>query len=391
MKYFKEVDRLRGIACIMVVLVHLAWLRPIPYLQYITPEWLFKGQSAVSIFFTISGFLVTYALRPILSAADESCDNFVDRLFFAKTWLKAFWIRRIYRLLPVVVVMLSMLFIFYAYIAPAHLYSVVRVLIDTCFFINNIMCATYQDKELIFFDGAAPLWTLCVEGLFYLLYPILMLWCKGYHMRVNVTLAIGLVNTFVIRPAIGIYTSYNLFDYYNYFNGLDSLMYGAFFAFTYERYKTGTSHKWMSLWLTMVLWIYMALVKRHAPIPLHSVAVSHFVAVGGAVLLVLWAVTNSSVLNFKYLRTILEFIGKRSYTYYIMHLPVWCIWQKISSACLPVNELGHYATHVMTCLLYFAIFLMFCEMVYRLVEMKFYEKGRDLSSKILAEGRKNGD
>lgn len=152
-QYITGIDGLRAIAVLMVLAYHLQF----PFAK--------GGLLGVTVFFVISGFLITRILVSELGSTRT-----ID--------LKKFWIRRIRRLLPAVLAMVSVL-IFAGAVWNRVLFT------KTCSdLLSAIFC--YNNWHQIFrnvsyFENAgmpSPLthcWSLSVEAQFYLVYPLLLL------------------------------------------------------------------------------------------------------------------------------------------------------------------------------------------------------------------------
>jgi peptidoglycan/LPS O-acetylase OafA/YrhL len=92
-KRYLEIERLRAIAVIWVILHHSVAFSP-----YVNQ--LFKqGWTGVDLFFVISGFVVAKSFDSKLPTQDSS-SNLMDKLKFYGPHLKTFWGRRIMRIVP---------------------------------------------------------------------------------------------------------------------------------------------------------------------------------------------------------------------------------------------------------------------------------------------------
>ncbi len=151
MKHRPDIDGLRAIAVIPVVLFHAGVL------------YCSGGYIGVDVFFVISGFLITGILLE---------DIRKDRFSIAK-----FYERRARRILPALFVVLFFASIgAYKLLMPNELRDYGRSLIATLFFASNIAFS----REMGYFDGPAELkpllhtWSLAVEEQFYILYPLFL-------------------------------------------------------------------------------------------------------------------------------------------------------------------------------------------------------------------------
>nr|WP_274387818.1 acyltransferase family protein [Salsipaludibacter albus] len=146
-------DGLRAIAVVAVILYHL------------DPAWLPGGLLGVGMFFTLSGYLITWIL--------------------VRTWdrlggldLRNFWIRRARRLLPAVVLLLAVVVATTAAVDLADLGTRVRESLAALFYVFNWTTIASDVSYFERFAGPGPfdhLWSLAVEEQFYLLWPLLLL------------------------------------------------------------------------------------------------------------------------------------------------------------------------------------------------------------------------
>src|ERR671913_1331463 len=144
--YRPELDGVRGIAIILVMLVHVH-------------NWPRGGFIGVDVFFTLSGFLITTLLLEEWRARRTVS-------------LRDFYARRALRLFPAVIVLLVAYSIF-ALVAGGSLLSTRLAGVGYGFtYLSNWAQAfglTFPDQEIGF------LWTLAIEEQYYLLWPGLLL------------------------------------------------------------------------------------------------------------------------------------------------------------------------------------------------------------------------
>ena len=151
MKYRKEIDGLRGLAVLAVVANHAA--PDIPIFE--------GGFIGVDVFFVISGFLITTIITNDLTE-----NNFSFRKF---------WGRRIRRILPSLILMLTFMvpiiyFTLSSYLRRELLKHTVLASSFTSNF-SSIGEADYFGAQVL--NPLLHLWSLAIEEQFYLFWPIL--------------------------------------------------------------------------------------------------------------------------------------------------------------------------------------------------------------------------
>ena len=151
--YIPGLDGLRALAVIAVLGYHFA----IPQLS--------GGLLGVSIFFTLSGFLITGIL---LSTWERSgCLE-----------LRRFWLHRARRLLPALLVVLVVVLAVTAIVDAAALSRRWHETISAIFYVNNWTTIASGGSYFDYFAGPQPLehlWSLAIEEQFYLIWPLLLL------------------------------------------------------------------------------------------------------------------------------------------------------------------------------------------------------------------------
>ena len=149
--YRPDVDGLRGVAIVLVLLFHGTKICP-------------GGFIGVDVFFTISGFLITGLL---LDEQQRGGIRIVD-----------FWIRRVRRLLPAATLMvLATLVAGFFIMFPEDYDALAKSAVAQQLFSSNV----YFWRKAEYFDGSAELkpllhtWSLAVEEQFYVAYPLLLM------------------------------------------------------------------------------------------------------------------------------------------------------------------------------------------------------------------------
>lgn len=186
-RYRPEIDGLRAVAVLSVIIFHL------------NNRWLPGGFLGVDIFFVISGFLIT---NIILSEIQNSSFSFRD-----------FYTRRIKRIYPAFIAAVSLASVIASQIFLYEDFNQMRKTIElSTVFLSNI----YLGFRLGYFDLSANenpvlhIWSLAVEEQYYLLYPLLLIFCykKTKSLRVlrNISIILFLILTATSFLPSGFYT-----------------------------------------------------------------------------------------------------------------------------------------------------------------------------------------
>ena len=151
--YLRGLDGLRAIAVLAVLLYHIA------------PNQFVGGYVGVDFFFVISGFLITYGILRKVGRPD------------ARFSLKDFWLRRVRRLFPALVVLVLVCVPLAALIYPELLVGAARQVLGALTCTTNWVEIVHGSN---YFDQANPmlfknLWSVAVEEQFYLIWPPILL------------------------------------------------------------------------------------------------------------------------------------------------------------------------------------------------------------------------
>lgn len=176
--YRKDIDGLRALAVIFVVIFHAF------------PKALQGGFIGVDIFFVISGFLITSILAKEIQAEKFS--------------LVSFYVRRINRIFPALIFMLSIVLFFGWWVLFSEEFRRLGWhVVGSGLFLANLI----QWSEAGYFDLAAlkkpllHLWSLGIEEQFYIFWPALLLcFIKKYRSMVFCIFMLSfLLNIFLVK------------------------------------------------------------------------------------------------------------------------------------------------------------------------------------------------
>lgn len=157
-RHVPELDGLRGIAIISVLIHH-----------QLTPFPLKGGFLGVDLFFVLSGFLITGLL-----AAEFDKTNSIS--------LKKFYMRRLLRLAPALVLYLFGCLIVTIYTQQIIVTRQLKLIVVALVYSTNWRMAFQWDTAL---DPTAIIWSLSIEEQFYLVWPIVLFVCLSLRIKRN--------------------------------------------------------------------------------------------------------------------------------------------------------------------------------------------------------------
>ena len=298
-------DGLRGVAVILVIIFHSGL------------DWLPGGFLGVSVFFTLSGFLITSLLI-------NECEN-TGRLNLA-----LFWGRRLRRLAPASLVVIAGIVGFASWLSTSIEASRIKgdAISAVLYFSNwRFIYSGHSYGEL--FASPSPLqhlWSLSIEEQLYVIVPLAVvgLYALGLRRR-----GIGIV----MLAAVGastmatVMTSDHELIYYATHTRAAELLLGSALACllgpALERSATKTPSPWATFYLLPLLGV--VALARFSTINspwLYSGALTLFATCSA--LCIVGAIQHGPLRNFLSLRPLVQ-VGHISYGLYLIHWPV-IVW-----------------------------------------------------------------
>lgn len=186
MQYRREIDGLRALAVLPVLLFHAGF------------QAFGGGYIGVDIFFVISGYLITTIILAELQTGNFSIIKFYER--------------RARRILPALfLVMLACLPFAWAWMSPMGLQEFSKSVVAVSLFLSNILFW----KEAGYFATANELkpllhtWSLAVEEQYYVLFPIflILVWRFGQRWIISILVVAALASLALSEWALTRYTS----------------------------------------------------------------------------------------------------------------------------------------------------------------------------------------
>lgn len=293
-------DGMRAISVALVIATHsgvLRWLEGAGVLNDVTLT-AFQGYTGVQVFFVLSGFIITYLMIREQRAT-------------GRVRLKAFFIRRALRILPLYYLALAVTIMASLWISP--IVSQESVLFAATFTTNFIPRAWYS-------TSLGHTWSLAVEEHFYLIWPLavillaryrwdrLLLWLLGACAGLTVLGALLLSSTYLVEhfrvlgwtPISGIHIAM----------GCAAAIFstGPQYATARSRLLSPSRAAWVPV-ILFVLSLFLQQASELAGTLLRTVAIAHFVS---------WVFMHQSSRVVRMLsHPVLVYLGTISYGLYI--------------------------------------------------------------------------
>jgi peptidoglycan/LPS O-acetylase OafA/YrhL len=296
-----SLDGLRAISIALVLYAHWGVTGSVPFLQRLPmAQFEYWGSLGVSIFFVISGFLITTLL-----VNEKQKTSTVS--------LKNFYIRRVLRIFPA----------YYGYLLVIGLLAATSIISVTPrdWLISAIYLRDYYSHTT---DWTNHTWSLAVEEQFYLLWPLVLLVLKKRQLIAICFIVIGLapfvrVLTYFLLPGLrdGIPIMFH--------TRVDSLMCGCLLALTRFDSTAQTVKSWFErhngpLWAAVVL-IVLSPVAQGRFHGGYLLTVGYSLDNVAIALLIIWTVDHQDtvagrVLNWRPIAV----LGTLSYSLYLWHV-----------------------------------------------------------------------
>jgi peptidoglycan/LPS O-acetylase OafA/YrhL len=303
--YFRGLDAYRGIAALLVILSHTELIKKVKNFSHYVDNGLFifhLGGHAVTFFFVLSGFLITY-----LILIEEKVNLVID--------IKAFYMRRILRIWPVYFVMIFIGFFFFQYINTSFLPIDIPKVPDDKYGISLFY-------YLVFLPHVAPnsnpiafqAWSIGVEEIFYLFWPLIFFFIKGERTRLYALIFIYIVLPLLklspfFFPNIEVLNSLKFFFVKARFE--DMALGGILALLLFKKYIP--KHFVLQLVLVVILLLFLILELK---LPFSFESVLYPLLFGNLILFTIAHSLEKGILE----NPIFKFLGKISYGLYMYHV-----------------------------------------------------------------------
>ena len=345
MRYRTEIDGLRAIAVVSVILFHAGF------------EFFSGGFVGVDVFFVISGYLITTI---ILAEMQEG-----------KFSLIQFYERRARRILPALFFVMAVCMPFaWMWLAPQDMKDFAQSLVAVTTFSSNILFGI----EGGYFDTATELkpllhtWSLAIEEQYYVFFPLFLMLTLKVGRRWTITtlvliagLSLALAQSSAINSPGGAF--YSLPD-----RGWELLI-GSFVAFYLSQKKQISGNQLLSfLGLTLIVYS-IFFFNKHTPFP----SLYTLVPTIGAALIILFTSSHAVVYHLLS-QKLLVGIGLISYSAYLWHQPLFVFYRHA-----PIVETSRTGFILLILLTFFLSYLS-----WRFIESPFRNKSAICRKRIFA-------
>ncbi|PXV64457.1 peptidoglycan/LPS O-acetylase OafA/YrhL [Dysgonomonas alginatilytica] len=240
-KKYEYIDSLRGIAVLMVLMVHVGNFFKIPTTEYFSHLFfgpIYSGRMGVQLFFIISSFTLMFSF---------------ERRSGEKNGTSNFYIRRFFRIAPM----------YYLAIIAITIYYIRTNTVNW-----DILTSPWYISNFLFLNTLTPYWiktvvpggwSISVEFLFYIIFPFIASRIKNINMSaiaLCISLIIATLFIFITRKDF-FYSQFD-FNQISFYNQLPVFFIGIFaYWLTKESYKEIKNRTWLLFIIVLFLFTMM--------------------------------------------------------------------------------------------------------------------------------------
>ena len=291
-KYY--IQTLRAFSVLIVIFYHLNF------------ELFSKGYLGVDIFFVISGYVISQRI-------------YKDYLLYGKILIKDFFIRRLKRIFPVLIFIITFIFFIFLIFGPLDLVpNVFKASFFSIFGVSNIYFLLQKKDyfDTVFDDPLAHTWSLGIEEQFYLIYPVLI-YGLFLILKENREKKTSLI-FFIISILLIFFTFYlsndkpSLVFYFPLFRFWEFLAGCSIFFIKIENDKKNS--------LFSLLFFVLILTVLFTNMTIPYLSNNLFIVIFSSLLIYYY--NKSALIDFIFENKFITYIGNISYSLYLWHLPV---------------------------------------------------------------------
>ena len=296
--YIPSLDGIRAVSFFLVFFAHAGLGATI-----------IPGGFGVTIFFLLSGFLITTLLR-------------MEFARYRRVSLGGFYLRRVLRILPPLYVSLVLAIVLFR-IAKGHAAIPLAATLSQVLQVSNY----YQiyAANLSILPGTGVLWSLAVEEHFYLLFPLLYIWmCSRFTVYRQTIILLALCGATLAWRCILHFQFHSDFTriYYATDTRFDSILFGCVFAVAANPILRDPLHEWLLRRMNWLVPLSIVVIIGSFLIRAESFRDTLRYTLQGLALIPLFiaAIHYQQTLPVRFLNLpVMRFLGVLSYTLYLCH------------------------------------------------------------------------
>lgn len=324
--FYPHIEGLRGLAVLLVVFYHLN-------------NNFFFGYLGVDIFFVISGYVITKSL--IINFEQNSLNV-----------LSSFYSKRILRIYPALFLTTLSTFLIYTITGNISNYEIVfKSLLYSIFGLSNIYflrrSSSYFDEDID--NPLTHTWSLGVEEQFYIIFPIILL--LYFKIKKNLIKDTSLIVILIFFFSISIFYFFfennELIKFWSPLTRFWEILIGSIFCLLEKKNR----QNYFLLYL-IILIVFLNLIKFQLD--------NFYLTLSILFSILIISQKKNSLINFYFSNKPMRFIGKISYSMYLIHYPL-----------LYFFNIYYEIDKLFFIIIYLLVLIFFSNISYQYIERKF--------------------
>ena len=371
-----DIEILRGFAILFTVALHCTVLLPSTYFLPVVLQH-FDLSVGVDLFLVISGYVITGSVLESMRCHYGT----------KHTLLFAFWIKRIYRLLPaawawVVLAFLCQMTISFTtdtqYDLQDSLIRVAAALSNTMNLYMPYCIANAGAESCILENYLGHYWSLSLEEQFYIVLPLLLLFVAKRFL-IALLVVVVLIQFMWFRP----------FFSFAWYLKSDALCWGVLLALFSKTHLYRIcqpkidANKYIYPLAGLAVLILLPLIGSRIQGVGHDMQPYGVATVAAICACIVWMATfEGHIYNIGGLYSkIMLYFGSRSYSLYLSHLIVFSAARDFGER---LSESGSNESSIVSLCVPLILALLSSELTYRFIETKFRSRGRHIAEKMMS-------
>lgn len=312
--YLPNLNAVRAIAALMVIVSHVE--RKMSFFDIAVFKPITKlGSIGVTLFFALSGFLITYLLL-------------LEKDKFEKINIKDFYVRRFLRIWPLYFLVLFFVYVLIPYISPDYFagelerFTLKSALLNV-FFLTNVTIVLKYTPLII-----SVIWSIGIEEQFYLFWPWLMKSKNKVKFIVAIILLLPILKILCLLFVPNFSVLNNVYEILNH-TRFDSMAIGGFFGIlafnkkiafkniiiSCETFKSKKNQ--IGLYILTISLLFFSLSNDE----IFNLYNFQILPIFFSIMILNLIDAKSSVLNLE--NKIINYVGRISYSLYLLHVIVF--------------------------------------------------------------------